>query len=874
MITLDSVRTLRSTIILFLSVAVLLSALPVQAQDDNPVDSVTVLSQQAVAFECCHSMSVTNRQPDSVTISEVRVRLIGGEGEFLVGEARAPVAWNVFLNRRDIHWISQTTDAEIDSGESLPSFRFCIRDTGVNLVVWETYGLDGLLSFDTLKFICGPRDNCDEAFFRPIPSSERCGFDIDLLNDNGQQKKINTFRFEILTPDVTFDTVGRRTPDGWRVRSEGTRSIEWRSSDDGLSGGEYVENFRVFFNSSSNQVRVAWATKTFDDVICVDTLTVRCGITAPDTLFSRPSVNGDTCCKDFLLINTHYPRSPIESFRVIMKTENGSIVPTPTAPEGWSATLNGAGDTLLVTSQNGGLMPGDSLLITDLCGENSLASVDSLNYAWGTLYEGMLVTGGNADFYCRRDVVFCDSVTARVDSSLTAPTRCITLKLDNRNSRQDLLQKFTFHIENPGEKRRIVSATPPSGWSLDHFTQDSVVFHRGLLRPGRSEDGFEFCLNIDTNAFDPLKVTWTTWTTEVSPLCTDSFEVNAKVDVACDSLVLTENSASINPLCCFDLEVFNRNSKGLPIEAIEIRLPSIDLFFDTASSITSGWNVVSPVFPAIAVAWRGDTIRSGESARFSFCVNAGAISARPFVFDVVWRTFDENGVVCFDTLQAFCEGTPGRCDSIYITELPNNEQGCYVSYGVDNLHTPDGVIDNIEFTVLSDDVTILTAEATGSAAGFDNVSLSPKSVIFRGSTIAPGATAGDFSLDFSDNQSEVLLEVCTFEGDLELCCEIDTIACSLNSVERESRYDELAHTIAPNPAVNLLTVAISMEHPGSVTLLLFDSKGVEAGRHEQGIREAGETGFTVTIDELPAGVYHYILQGGEERGRGTIVVVR
>ncbi len=846
-------------------------------QDPRPKDSVRVLSQPGSdPFTCCHTLIITNRQTDGSTITEVRVRLLGESGRFVPGEAGSPSEWSIFLDPQRISWITQTTEAEIDSGETQTSFRFCLRDTGIYRFVWETYSIDGLLSSDTLRYICSEQDNCDDVFFRPVPTSERCGFDFDLLSENGQQQVVNTLRLEIISPGVTFDTVGSRLPAGWRILNQTSRFIEYRTTGDGLKAGEFTEGFRRFFNTSVNPIRVAWFTRNFDQQICRDTLLIQCGITAPDTLYTRRTLSDDSCCRDFLLINTHYPRSPITSFRLALRTPNGEIIPNNIAvAQPWRVRLNQSADTLLVVDTTGaGLALGDTLLITEVCAENDLSPIDSVQYNWATIYEDLVVTPGRADFYCRRDVIFCDSLTARVDSTLTAPTRCITLKLDNRNSRGDVIRKFTFRVDNPGAKRRIVSATPPIGWSLDSFTPDSVIFHRGVLNPGRSQDDFVFCLNIDTNAFDPLRIRYTTWTSEISPLCTDSILLNATLDRACDSLVLTENSSSVDPLCCFDLEVFNRNAKGRPLTAIEIRLPRIDLFFDTASTITSGWNVVTPVFPAIAVAYRGDTLQSGESARFSFCVNAGVVKERPFTFDIVWRTFGEDGVVCFDTLQAVCQGTPGRCDSIYITERPSDEQGCYVSYGIDNLHTPDGVIDNVEFTVLSDDVTILSADATGSAAGFDNISLSPKSVIFRGGSIAPGATAGDFSLDFDDDQKSVILEVCTFEGDFELCCEIDTVECSVSGVEDETRWKSLSHAIAPNPTADLLTVALTMADPGSVTLLLFDAQGVEVGRFEQGIMEAGENGFTASLEGLPAGIYHYVVQGGKERGRGKVVIVR
>lgn len=866
----------RGALLLCLLLCALMIPRQGMAQDDaEPVDTVAVLSQAGNRpYECCHTFIVTNRQPDSITISQFRIRLLDYNGEFIIGQAGAPVDWSIFLSRRSIEWISQTFEAEIDSGQSLTSFRFCVRDTGVYRIRWETYGPEGLLSFDTLSFACGSRDNCDDVFFSSLPSSERCGFDIDLLNQNGAGQRINDFHIQILTPGVTVDTAGSRTAPGWRVQSRAPQRIEYRATGDGLSTGQFATGFRLFTNGGPGQVRVVWWTTNFGDEICRDTITLGCGLTVSDTLYFRPSQSGDTCCKDLLLINTHFPRSQITTFRLAMSTPGARFLAGATVPQGWNLSLNAAGDTARITTSGPGLSPGDSLLVREVCVNNNRALVDSVRYFWQTLHEGVLSTNGLIQTYCRRKIIFCDSVSVRLDSSLTATSRCLSFRLENTNSRRDVVRKFTLRIDNPEVRRRIVSATPPPGWSLDRFTNDSVIFHRGSLESGFARDGFTFCLNLDTNAGDPLKVTWTTWSSEIAPICTDSLSLEVGLRVACDTVRITENDGSIDPLCCFDVIVRNTNSKGIPIDRVNLAVPRIDIFVDTATAETGSWRVTNS-FPSVSINYAGDTIRSGDSARFTFCINASGVPERPFTFRVIARTYGRGAEICFDTLLVRCQGAEGECDSISLTAEPEAEIGCSAAWRVDNRHTPAGVIDNVQFTILAGDATFVSTDVSGTASDFDQVDLTPKQVIFRGGAIASGADAGDFRLNFSDTFNEdIIVEICTFEEDLELCCEVDTIRCVTTGVDEESGARALLHTLRPNPASDRLTIDYRMAAAGSVTLLLIDVDGAEVLRREEGLLGAGEKRISIETGSLPSGTYRYVLQAGKSRAVGRVMIVR
>lgn len=864
---------------LLLALGLLLGPADLVAQDD-PVDTVQVLSQPgARAYECCYTFVVSNRRtgPDSTRISQFRVRIVSGNANFIAGQAGSPFDWSVFLDNKEVQWLSNSAESEIDTGESLTSFRVCVRDTGVYRIVWETMNLDSLLSRDTLVLICSGRDNCDEAFFRPLPSSFRCGFDIDLMNENGGQKVVNDFHLTLVSPGMTFDTVGSRIPAGWRLDRLDGATISWKTSGDGLSFSDFIENFRVFVNSNgSSQIRLRWKTTNFGDSICSDILTLNCGLAVPDSLYTRrATVEADTCCQDFLLVNTHVPRSPLKSFRLAMNSPNSRFITPPGLPPGWSARLNGAGDSITFTIDSL-LAPGDSVFFQGLCYEHDLAPDDTVRYTFQTMYEELVVTQGIVFFPCFRDVIFCDSVSARVDSALNATERCITLSVGNRNSRRDDITLLTAHISNPGVAHRILSANAPAGWSVASFTNDSVVFHRGRLRAGENRDDFEFCVNIDTNALDPLTIRWTTWATANRAICTEELLVNANVVRVCDSVEAVENDQSIDPFCCFDITFSNHNDRNVAIDAMQLRIPRVDLIFDTASVLTGSWNVATSIFPNVRVDYNGDILPPNEDVTFRFCVNAVAVEERPLSFRVIWQTYSEGQVVCFDTVLVRCEGADGICDTINLTMETANENGCSASWQIRNTHTPESFINNVQFSILSDNANFASGTTDGTAAGFDEVSLAPKQIVFRGSSIASGETAENFTVEFdATTNTDVIVEICTFEDDMELCCEIDTVSCTFTSVGNEDfSGGTLSHSANPNPFDGRTEIRYRMERPGGVTLVLLDAGGDEVRRYEEGLQSAGSHAISVEAEGLSAGVYYYVLQAGDERGTGRIVLVK
>ena len=639
--------------------------------------------------------------------------------------------------------------------------------------------------------------------------------------------------------------------------------------------GEYIEDFRIYMQTlGSPSVRLTWWTTNFGTMVCRDTLTVLCGLRAPDTLYTRrTTVSGDTCCRDFLLINSHQPRSPLKRFRLAMNTPNASFSAPTSLPDGWSMQLNGRGDTALFVIDSL-LAPGDTVIFPGICFDNDLSPEDQVRYTWITEFEDLIVTIGTGSAPCFREIIFCDSVSALVDSSLTATQRCITLNVGNRNSRRDTIKRFTVRIDNPGTRLRILNAQAPPGWSIDRVTPDSVTFHRGTIDPGFNKE-FEFCLNIDTNARDPLTITWTTWADNFRPICTEEIPVRVDLRLSCDSAAIGENSGSIDPLCCFDVTFYNFNGKERPIDLMTIRVPRSDLIIDTAEA-SGSWRLGSDFFPSIFVEYVGDTLRAGDSVTFSFCVDARVSPDRPIDFDVLWQTFSRGELLCFGTERVVCEGSPGRCDSISLTSDITSELTCQALSEIRNVHTPDGPINNVQYTILQGNVDFRSAVAEGSASGFDQVTLDPRQVIFKGGTIPAGGTAGPFRLEFAEaDEVNVIIETCTFEDDTELCCEIDTVECSFLGVDDQQRGEgALVRSVMPNPSSGETTVRYRTERTGSATLVLLDAEGREIRRYEEGMQGAGEHEIMIDGRSLPSGLYYFILHAGGEKETGKLILVK
>ena len=55
---------------------------------------------------------------------------------------------------------------------------------------------------------------------------------------------------------------------------------------------------------------------------------------------------------------------------------------------------------------------------------------------------------------------------------------------------------------------------------------------------------------------------------------------------------------------------------------------------------------------------------------------------------------------------------------------------------------------------------------------------------------------------------------------------------------------------------------------------VIDEDGTEVKRYEEGMVEAGEHQIVINGEELPSGIYFYVLQAGGERGTGRLVIVK
>jgi serine protease AprX len=82
-------------------------------------------------------------------------------------------------------------------------------------------------------------------------------------------------------------------------------------------------------------------------------------------------------------------------------------------------------------------------------------------------------------------------------------------------------------------------------------------------------------------------------------------------------------------------------------------------------------------------------------------------------------------------------------------------------------------------------------------------------------------------------------------------------------------------TASPNPTTGVTTINYEMAQSGQVLLTVFDARGVEVLRMNEGVRQAGANSSAIDATELPNGVYYYrVTVDGANSTGGKVVVAR
>jgi hypothetical protein len=82
-------------------------------------------------------------------------------------------------------------------------------------------------------------------------------------------------------------------------------------------------------------------------------------------------------------------------------------------------------------------------------------------------------------------------------------------------------------------------------------------------------------------------------------------------------------------------------------------------------------------------------------------------------------------------------------------------------------------------------------------------------------------------------------------------------------------------TASPNPTTGVTTINYEMAQSGQVLLTVFDARGIEVLRSNEGVRQSGANASAIDATELSNGVYYYrITVDGANSTCGKVVVAR
>ncbi|MEO6048825.1 MAG: hypothetical protein ABIQ57_15185 [Candidatus Kapaibacterium sp.] len=826
-------------------------------------------------YLCCFDLTVFNRHDTSVQISEVRLQILSGHGAFVAGASGTPANWTIFQTTNSATWTSSAASADIRSGRSLGGFHICARDTGIIRVLWETRTVDGVLSSDTLLFACRGVD-CDQAFFQVRPSSLTELADIDLIAGNIPNRVIDDFHLHLLTAGASFITTGGAVPAGWIKLRARPDTLSFSAQNGGLTRDHFAEGFRVEFSAPRDAaIRVAWWSTSNGDVVCRDTVTLRFpSLTRGDSARLIQRVPADSCCFDLSFRNLHAAGSGIDLVSFTLLTSGATLRAAPEAPDGWNVhPLSPARDSVFFTSTFG-LSTGDSALFQSICLDNSLAASDTIRYRWKSFSRGVPVDAGTGSVFCLRPLTACDSVAAGLGSPAPDDGQCATLYLFNRNSRATTITRFTAHISNAGAARTVISASAPSGWRVENFGGDSVIFSGGSLAAGGSA-AFPFCVSAGGGSTrGPLRIAWRTSDVH-GALCSDTVDLDLIISSGCDPARIAGIPSADSSRSCFSISLANPSGSAAALDSVRLSIGG-GLFFIAATDVAP-WHATG-TFPSRAISFSGGAIAAGASTPpFSFCIDVRRLAA-PIHVPLIWSTFGGGGRICIDTVDIIVAPPVAQpCDSVAVSGISATGPGrCVYDFSIRNLHLPPGGFDGVQARIIGGAGVIRNATVNG-AGGWLLSSLTRTRAAFRGAGVASGDSIAGFRLMIDSAASDpVTIEICTLGGDIPLCCSRQTLFCGVASVDLlpsvPGSLTLLDHLVDPASGIAAIRYAIS--RPGEIRLLLYDASGVEVRRVIRQHESAGAHAIDLDLSNLSSGMYFSTISSGGEEISFRLMVVR
>ena len=132
-------------------------------------------------------------------------------------------------------------------------------------------------------------------------------------------------------------------------------------------------------------------------------------------------------------------------------------------------------------------------------------------------------------------------------------------------------------------------------------------------------------------------------------------------------------------------------------------------------------------------------------------------------------------------------------------------------------------------------------------------------------TISKTATVGLYDLSIDETSPAQTRSLANAFRIVENTAGISAQSSAFGSVIRSL-------SISPSPASNTIDIRFELAKHADVQLRLFDVDGREVANMLTGESEAGLHGFKWNVQDLPSGVYHYMLTGGSESLSGKLVI--
>jgi hypothetical protein len=293
--------------------------------------------------------------------------------------------------------------------------------------------------------------------------------------------------------------------------------------------------------------------------------------------------------------------------------------------------------------------------------------------------------------------------------------------------------------------------------------------------------------------------------------------------------------------------------------------------------------VGTEAFPSFNLEFLGGSIASGDSAKFTLCLNVQQLGNKPFnIPSIAWTTYGGKQLICVDTLRLVCRGVEPvepMCDTVKVAGTTRDDEHGICSYKmtVVNRHNqPPGPLDGVRLKITQGVGGF--AEASAGIPSWSVVTLSRTELLFRGSTIRSLDSLDTFifNIDSSDG-NPIAIEATTFLGD-EIVCTHDLEArCAPATVgvdPLEETFGFRLHENRPNPFSEETVIRYELIRSGVVTLSVRDAAGAEVRRIDRGQESAGEHSLFFETGALPSGVYYYTLTVGTQSLTRRMVVVR